>query len=125
MEISDFIKQNRELFTESKIESTLSHLITHRNDAFYFPLSVKDVLKLIVLICIQLDRPIISTIDNYTGNLNFYILVDDKERRLFSVGGNPVMPAWEILTDYFNLHHLSSKIKELVEFQGMDVEEEE
>lgn len=127
MEISDFIKQNRELFTEGRIESTLSNLITHQYDGFYYhiPLHTDDIRKLIVLICIQLDRTIVSTIDERIGGLIFYTIADNKTRRLFSLEGNPVMPAWEILTDNFDLHHLSSKLMSLVEFQGEDVEEDE
>lgn len=124
MGISDFIKQNRELFAESKIESTLSNLISHNSNGFYFPLDPKDIRKLIVLICIQLDRTIVSTV-NTMGNFVFYTIADNKTRRLFSLQGSSVMLTWERLTDYLNLHQLSSKIKELVEFQAEDVEEDE
>lgn len=124
MEIADFIKQNRKLFTESKIESTLSNLIAHNSNGFYFPLDPKDIRKLIVLICIKLDRTIVSTV-NAMGNFVFYTISDNKTRRLFSLQGSSVMQTWEKLTDYLNLHQLSSKIKELVEFQAEDVEEDE
>ena len=124
MSISDFIKQNRELFTESRIESTLFNLIDDQYHEIYSSLSSKDIRKLIVLICIQLDRTIVSTV-NTMGNFVFYTIADNKTRRLFSLQGSSVMQTWERLTDYLNLHQLSSKIKELVEFQAEDVEEDE